>query len=246
MPMPVKITCELASPLAGDAPMLDALVEWVMSIHMISVMKSSGGHHHLVEPRGRGQPVSEPGRIPIPICREVIDGLPIPLCSSPILGPVYSDGVEHVGKALALEWSHLLAPSERKIVSTTGGWTKSYRLPLRIRSVERIVWFAAVKACAAPSDRNRYLRELRKLLRHAYSIGKKTADGYGRVAIWRVEEWSDDWSWFASSDVGPVLMRPLPASARLPLGLLGYRPDFCAVTPPYWQRDFWKTAVSPC
>lgn len=245
-PLPVKVTCELAAPLAGDAPMLDALVEWVMSLHMSSVMRTSNGHRHLVEPRGRGQPVSEPGKIPIPICRSFVDGLPIPLCSSPILGPVYSDGVEHVGKSLALEQSHLLAAEERKIVSTTGGWTKSYRLPLRIRTVERIVWFAAVKSCDRASQRRRYVRELGKLLRRVYSIGKKTADGYGRVSAWRVEEVAEDWSWFAPSGDGPVLMRPLPAACRLPDGLRGFRPDFGAVTPPYWQRSFWRSSVLPC
>lgn len=233
---PLKVTAHLDSLLAGDAPMLDALLECVLSFHMSAIGKTSGGHRHLVDVRARGEPVSEPGKVPIPIARRMVGGLPIPLCSSPILSQPYFDGVEYVTKALCLENSHLLRPDQLTIVSTTGEWTKSYRLPLRVRGVESVTWF-----CVANDEPAR----VRKLVKQVHAIGKKVADGYGIVAGWTVDECERDLSWFAESEQGPVLMRPLPACAGLPDGLKGYRRDFGAPCPPYWQRSLYTELLSP-
>src|SRR6185437_12344778 len=91
----------------------------------------------------------------------------------------------------------------RKVVTTTNNWTKSHRLPLRVRSVKRIVWL-----CVG----NR--REILKSLRYVLAIGKKPAHGHGRVAKWECERVGPiphpRWPWWIDSEVGPVLMRPLP------------------------------------
>lgn len=156
-------------------------------------------------------------------------------CSSPILAPAQGETVEYVCKRIAVEAAALLAPEERKIVATTNTWTKSYRLPLRVRVVPRVCWFAVGTR-----------KEVRRLLKEIHAVGKKVADGYGRVREWTVEQWPDDLTWYAPGDAGPVLMRPLPVGDWLPRGLLGARRDFGAVGPPYWHPSRYGEVVVPC
>jgi hypothetical protein len=231
----LKVTAILDSPLAGDAPMLDAILEWVNSFKMGSIQASGNGHRHRLSQRPRGLPVESPGKIPIPVARRFVAGYPIPLCSSPVLASPFSESVEHITKALAIEEGDLLSPGEWKIVTTTGGAYKSYRLPLRMRAVERVVWF-----CVGQGTR------IRHALKRVSAIGKKTADGYGRVGQWLVEEAADDWSWFVPDGERLVLMRPMPAGDYLPDNLAGYRKWYGAPCGPYWQRDLYCDLVVPC
>lgn len=243
---PLKVTCWLNSPLAGDPPRLDALLEWVMSAKMRAVLESSNGARHATGmPKHRGQPVV-PGAIPIPLARVRVDGYPhtIPLCSDPIMAEVQSDGVEHFTRRFPSEMSALLAPTERKIVTVDAGANKSYRLPLRIRLVDRIVWFC----CGRDKiDTGRSAgTETRKLLRDVHSIGKKTSDGYGQVARWEVELTDEDFSWFAPSSEGPVLMRTIPASAKVPDKLRGFKRSYGAPVAPYWMAENYTELLTPC
>lgn len=229
---PLLVTAWLSSPLAGDPPHLDALLEWSLSaFNGHAFPDDKEGHLKLT----RAGPAPRQGAIRIPLEREWVGPWLVARCSSPILPVPAKETVEHVNKRLAVEMAGLLAPAERKVVTTTNAWTKSYRLPLRIRAVPCVRWFAVGTR-----------REVRRALRDVHAIGKKPADGYGRVREWAVEQAAEDLTWFAPSLAGPVLMRPLPVGDWLPAGLLGARRDFGACCPPMWHPERATEIVVPC
>lgn len=229
MSRPVLVTARLVSPLAGDAPRLDSLLQATLAVHHAKKIPGSK--------IDRAFPLTpDLSTIPIPLARQRIGGWDVACCSWPILGPVHEDKSEYVTKKIATENAAMLAPQSRTVVTTTNSWTKSYRLPLRTRLVERVAWFAVVDG---PS-------RLRQVLKRVESIGKKPSIGYGRVAEWTVEPVEEDHSWFAPSPAGPVLMTALPAGDWLPSGLVGYRRDFGACVSPYWHQDRYTEIVVPC
>lgn len=205
--------------------MLDALLEDLMARHHGQLLRID-----------RGQPAPEPGSIHLPMLRGSIGGVAmIPRCSSPIV-PSGKMRHEHYAKRIGVENADMLRDDSQLVVAVGNSWTKSYRLPLAIRDVDRVVWFVG------GSKRD----TLYSLLRRVHAIGKKRSQGFGRVAKWQVEWCDHDYSWFAASDDGVVLMRPLPACADLPNNLTGHRPDFGACLPPYWHPDRYMEIVKPC
>jgi len=228
-PDSLKVTAYLVSPLAGPAPILDSLLEWAMCVHV------HGGNETRWKV-DRRFPAPDIATIPIPLVRERIGGWSVACCSSPILPAIYASTVEHITKRIAVEHSDLLAPEERRQVNTTGFWTKSYRLPLDVRRVEKVVWFARG---------NR--KGLVDLLKQVHAIGQRPAKGYGRVLRWEVDKGAPDAWWFAEDDAGAgtVLMRPLPKCAELPRDLIGFREYYGACCPPYWHPDRYGDIVEP-
>ncbi len=230
MNQPLLVTAHLCTPLAGDAPQLDGLLEWALSPFFDRAQPCADGHYKLT----RAGPAPKQGGIPIPLVRVWLGPWLVARCSSPILGPCV-ETVDHICKRLSTENASLLDPAERTIVSTTNSWTKSYRLPLRVRRVELVRWFCCGHA-----------REVRKALKRVHAIGKKPADGYGRVARWTAEPTPDDLSWYAPHDAGRVLMRPLPNGPWLPKDLIGFKRDFGACCPPQWHPERATEIIVPC
>lgn len=230
---PLKVTARLVdgAKVAGDVPMLDALLEWCMSRHV-------GRTLHLAHDLEGERAAYQPGTIPSPIVRRRVPGFawPVPCCSSPIYR-VAADAHSHYVRAFRVS-PDLIRDDARKVFYTTNGEFKSYRLPLRVRLIDRIVWF-----CLAKDGRG--VKEVRRLLRDVTHLGKKTSQGYGRVAEWIVEDIDQDLSWYAPSDAGSVLMRPMPASA-VKVDVIGARRWFGGVVPPYWSREHFTEAVMPC
>lgn len=223
----LKITAVMWGRLGNKPPKLDSLLEAILC-----------RHHGKTDPGrklARGLPPPPQGEIPIPIKRQWLGPWLVGRCSDPILGPVASDGHDHVCKRVEAGNAGLLEPSARIKMPVANSWTKSYRFPLRVRVVDRIVWFAE-------GDR----RSVRKTLKQCRWLGKKTAIGYGRVAEWIVEEVEEDMCWFAATNDGPLLMRNLPVGPWLPDGLVGARPDFIACSTPYWHPERFTEAVVPC
>jgi hypothetical protein len=221
------VTCHLASPLAGEAPQLDALLEWAISMH----------HQQGNDTRrrvARRFPSLEEASIPIPLVRESIGGVPVACSSSPILPVAQAQSVEHFNKRLATEHADLLAPEHRKTVNHNGWWTKSYRLPVDVRRVNRVVWFAR-------GNRDGLLRALNQVK----AIGQRPAKGYGQVHRWEIEKGMAPYWWFAKIPTGTLLMRPLPLCPELPENLIGYKKSFGACTPPYWHGDRQREIVVP-
>lgn len=232
------IKCRLASSLVGEAPTLDGLLEYQLSLYGApGTVRSQGGK------MDRSFPAPPQGDIAIPIQRKCVTGADgrrweVAACSAPVLPSPDFDGVEHVAKRIGVERAGLLAERERKVVVTRNGWTKSYRLPVRIRWFPEVRWFAV-------GDRKSVLH----ILKRCTAIGKKISYGYGRVASWEIETLGPDADspcWFAPTDAGPVLMRALPVGDYLPAGLLGARRDFGAAVPPYWHPDRYTEIVTPC
>lgn len=227
----VKVTARLLSPLAlspdGVPPHLDALCESVLAKRVRSIASSSNGHRHALDlERAPGTEVSDPGALPIPITRERVNGLPVPRCSQGILS-LNRESVDHYHCAFPVERAGLLMPSQRGVLPTTGGTYKSMRLPLRIVDAACVVWFAELRERPG---------RLRGLLTKISAIGKKSAYGYGHVGEWSVEHTDVDACWFADSDAGQVLMRPLPLDA-VDNDVIGKRRCFGAVCGPYWQAS---------
>lgn len=229
MTTPYLVKAHLASPLAGDPPRLDALLEWCLSLYH---PKAEPGYK--VDRKFEAPPQ---GEIPIPLPRRRLGPWLKACVSDPILSTPDSDGVEHVNKRIGVEKAGLVAPEHRRVIATGNSWTKSYRLPMRVRVVPCVAWFALA------GDRRELLKVLR---RHARAIGKKVSIGYGRVSGWTVEKIDADHSWYADAGRGPLLMATLPIGDWLPEGLIGARRDFCAVTCPYWHVSRYDEAVVPC
>lgn len=218
----LKITAHLATPIAGDVPFLDAIIEWEMA--------QREGKAYKIQ---RHQPAPPYGEIHIPMLRRRIGGVLVPCCSAPICSPEI-ETVEHFAKRLGVEHSGLVAADKRRIVATGNNVYKSYRLPLHLRVVDRVVWFAIA-----------HRRHILKLCKSVHSLGKKRSLGYGRVEKWEAESVDEDWSWFAPSDRGRVLMRPLPLCDET-RGMIGSREDFGAVQPPMWHPDRYMERVVSC
>jgi len=244
---PLKITAKLSSPIAGEVPMLDAILERQMFRVAGSIFDSSGGGKHLTRTNARSDLAVTPGAMPIPIDRSRVSGFPwpIPRCSSPIFVAA-DDRSDHYARRMELTDPGLLADDERKVFQAGGGEFKSYRLPLRARLVDRVVWFAMGRGRKYAGGHKGGGSEVRKLLRQVTHIGKKTSQGYGRVSEWTVEIVEDDWSWYAPSPGGTVLMRPLPAAMGMPTDVVGARPWYGGVVGPYWDSQFFVEAVIPC
>lgn len=223
---PLKITADLASEVVNP-PMLDALLEWCMSLHVGRDLRL----RHADEERAD----YKPGRLPTPLATRDVPGFawPVPCCSSPIYCPA-GEGVDYITRRADMDPT-LLREDARSIHYTTMGEFKSYRLPLATQLVDRVVWFAVGDA-----------GDVRRLLKQVRYIGKKRSIGYGAVAAWTVEDVEADWSWIAESPAGPVLMRPLPTGTRVPDGLLGARQWYQGMTPPYWLAETLAEGVVPC
>jgi len=219
----LKVIARLTSPLAGDPPYLDAMLEFEMSQRL--------GKAERIQRGDRLQPY---GAIHIPMLRKTIGGMLVPCCSAPILSPTLTTR-EHFAKRLAVEQSDLLHPSKRRIVAVGNSTFKSYRLPLTVRHVASITWFAVA-----------HRRPVKSLLRSIHSVGHKRSQGYGRVREWVFERIEEDYSWFVPSESGPVLMRSLPWCDEIPENIIGAKRDFGACQPPMWHPDRFVDIVVPC
>lgn len=252
---PVRVTAWMAGPLLGDAPHLDALLEWVMAPHVRSIAAHdrTGRHRGCDEDEPRREATApRPGLIPIPIDRREVAGWPVALCSSPILVGVREDGVQRLASRLSTgEWGDAVVEGAHRTIHHGSGSTRAQYRPIRQRLVERVIWFAVAHRDSRARREGRTsdgspLRALRKLLRRVEGVGKFVGHGGGAVARWEVERVDRDVSWYAESAEGPVLMRPLPAGRHLPAGLRGARPDVAAVCAPYWHPERLCEAVTPC
>lgn len=223
--MTLRVVAHMASPLCGDAPEFDSILEFEMSQRLGLAGKIR-----------KDTPVHEAASIHIPMLRRFIGGYNVACCSSPIYAPS-QDRVEHYAKRLAVEHADDLSPDQRLVVAVGNSTYKSYRLPHRLRDTAKIAWFV-----------HGHRRPIKSLLRSVQSIGKKRSQGFGRVKEWVIEQIpeSDCYCWFAPFEGRDVLMRPLPFCKELPQGMIGFKRDFGACQPPYWHPDRYTEIVTPC
>lgn len=219
----LKITAQMASPICGEIPQFDALLEFEMAQRQGVAQKLR-----------RELPAPPQGAVHIPMVRRRLGPWEVGCCSAPIARQ-RAEFKEHKAKRLATERAELLQASQRLVVATGNATYKSYRLPQRVRDFERIVWLVWG-----------HRRPIKSLLRSVRSLGMDRSVGYGRVESWVLEEVPGEEWWYAPSAAGTVLMRPLPYGPWLPKDLIGYRRDFGACCAPYWHPDRYGEIVVPC
>jgi hypothetical protein len=225
---PVLVTARLARALCGAAPQLDSLL-----VKARCRFHPSAGAHERYDPAPALATLP-----PTPLVREWLGPWLVHRCSSPILAETLDDRHERIANHFPREHATQLRESDRGVIATTNGSQKSMWLPVRLRVVERVAWFAVCDG--SPSELR---KELRRSVTH---IGQDRSRGHGRVAEWIVEQADGDCSWYAPHPDGPVLMRQLPVGDWLPANLLGARRDYDAVCPPYWHPERKTEIVAPC
>lgn len=94
-----------------------------------------------------------------------------------------------------------------KVIVEQGRY-KAYRMPAFYRHALSVSWYVV-------GDK----AEIENLLAHVTHIGKKTAQGNGRIITWQVESWPHDWSITRDGE----LMRAVPNEAGI---LYGVRPSY--------------------
>lgn len=169
-----------------------------------------------------------------PIYMKKIGDWLVPCCSNPITA-ANTNQSEFITKRLALEHSSALSVDSRNIVSTSSHTYKGYRVPLRINTCDRVVWFVLANK-----------RSMSGTLRGINSTGVKRSIGYGRVAEWEVEDCADDYSLVANvSGIGNVLMRQVPIENDFG-PVIGWKRGFKAVRWPYFHPGNFIDVMEPC
>jgi hypothetical protein len=221
-----KATAWLSSPLAGEPPSLDTIIEWELSMRL--GMKS---HVKLT----RDTPLSKIPPVPIPLAKRTISGHDVYACSDPIIPPPSAEWVERVAKRIDTDMiAQLLAPEERKNIAVTSGPYKARYTPIRVRLVDRVCWFFRG---------DKY--EIRRILKSVFAIGKYRGIGYGIIDKWEFEDMGEnDYSIFAPGESGRILMKTIP-SKNLE-NVSGYKVSFGGGKPPYWHPENYMEIAIPC
>lgn len=216
------IKCHLHNGLAGAPPALDALLVYELAFKM-----------GLKDSVTRATPSEKIPWIPIPIESKKLDRFTIHKTSSPIFKSC-ATSVEYYNKRIDFSAQEYYSDDSRKSVLTASGPYKMKRIPITIYLTDLIVWFCV-------GDKG----EIKKLLKRIHSIGRLKKMGYGMIDSWEVEESENDFSWFADSPAGKILMRPLPVG-DIPKDVTGWRKDYGAPTHPYWHPSRYCEIGVPC
>lgn len=227
--MPLKnwlVTCHLLSPLCGDAPMVDSLMEYELAMRL--------GYKNSRK-LTRNTPLSEIQKPPIPVAKRTLCGFDIYCSSAPILGTVFAEYSENMAKRFDTDTCALLLnkKSSGKKLLTSSGPYKARFVPKRVRVIDTIKWFAR-------GDR----KEMNKLLRKVIALGTGRAYGYGQVDRWEYEEQEADNSIFAMHQGKKVVMKTLPIQAAK--GATGYKHSYGGAFPPYWHPETFMEVAIPC
>lgn len=220
-----KITGVLGSPLCGDPPKIDSLLEYELALRL--GMKQS-------KKLTRNIPLSQIKRPPIPLAKRTLCGNNVYCSSDPIIGTVFAEWTDRQSKRFDTDAAALiLHPSERKKLLTASGPYKSRYVPKRIRLIDKICWFVR-------GDR----KEINKLLKKIIAVGHLRNIGYGIIDHWEYEELEEDCSIFANHKGSKVLMKTIQIEAAK--RSKGYRHSYGGAFPPYWHPDTFREVAIPC
>jgi len=218
------ITAWLCSPLAGEPPYLDAVLEGELA-RRLGYLRN----HKLT----RDTKLKDIDKPPIPLAKEEIGGKAVWCVSDPIIPNPAAEWHDKQAKRFDTSQSLLVAPEYRKKLLTSSGPYKQRYAPIRARLIESITWFAR-------GDR----KGLNKLLKKVPALGKHRNTGYGRVWKWQYEEVGSDYSLYATRQGTPVLMRTMPLGEHL-AGVGGYRKSYGGGWTPYWHPDNYTEIAIP-
>lgn len=221
-----KVTAWLSSPLAGEPPQIDAILGWELSRRL-------GYKHH--KKLTRDIPLSQIENPPIPLAKRTIGNNDIYCCSSPIIPEPKAEWVERISKRIDTdEIALLLSPEHRKSLLVASGPYKMRYVPERIRLIDRVCWFVR-------GDK----KEINKLLKSVYALGKHRNIGYGQISEWAYEEIENDYSITAMQHGKPVLMKIIPFGSACQ-NMTGYKRTFGAPFMPYWHPENYMEIAVPC
>lgn len=220
------ITCHLLSPLCGDVPMVDSLMEYELAMRL--GYKSS-------RKLTRNTPLSEIKPPPIPLAKRTLAGYDIYCSSAPIIGNVFAEYTERQSKRFDTDMCALLLDkkSAGKKLLTSSGPYKDRFVPKRIRLIDTINWFVR-------GDR----KEINKLLKKIIALGTGRSYGYGQIDRWVYKEQEYDNSIFAIHKGKKVLMKTLPIEAAK--GSTGYKHSYGGAFSPYWHPETFMDVAIPC
>jgi hypothetical protein len=206
------VTAHLRAPVVADCWLpLDGILFY-------QHVRADLGAQEMTVPGQSAQPKGAPikgGRLPIAI---VHDKHWYYRCSWAHWGP-HVDGQDHWVKRFDNGFADLVDfHGRRGRVDTSAAAYRAYHMPVNYRSALYVQWYCVADYdCLAP------------LLAAVTHIGKKAAQGWGRVSLWEVERMDCDRSIW---DGEQRLMRGIPvyhARGGEPRGIYG-------IKPPYWDR----------
>jgi hypothetical protein len=221
-----KISAFLLSPLAGDPPFFDAILEYELALRL--------GMKH-ARKMTRDIPLSKIERPPIPLAKRTLGSIDIYCSSDPIMSPTLSEWTDHSAKRFDSDIIALMLDAKyQKSLLTSSGPYKSRFAPIRIRLIERVTWFAR-------GDK----KEINKLTKKIIALGKHRNIGYGVIDRWEYERIDEDYSIFAPLNGQKILMKTLPMSNMLD-GVKGFMHSFGGGFPPYWHPETFMEIAKPC
>jgi hypothetical protein len=222
-----KISACLRSPLAGDPPFFDAILEYELALRL--GMKHAGK-------MTRDISLSQIERPPIPLAKRTIGEIDIYCCSDPIMSPILSEWTDRSSRRFDSDLiASMLAPCHRKSLLTSSGPYKSRFAPMRIRLIERITWFVR-------GDK----KEINKLAKKIIALGKHRNIGYGIIDRWEYERMEYDYSIFSPLNGQKILMKTIPAIGDNLNGIKGYIRSYGGGFPPYWHPETFMEIAKPC
>ncbi len=213
---PLRIRATLRTPIVADAWFpLDGVLLAVATRRDLGARASSlPGASRLAEPKGgelRG------GRLPIAIVHAKDWYY---RCSWAVWGP-HADGQDHWVKRFDMTHASLVDfRGRRGRVDTSSGAYRAYHMPVYYRAAHYVEWY-----CQGDQEA---LHPLVMMITH---LGKKTVQGWGRVARWEIEPMDEDWSVWQDGR----LMRGIPRyhwpreRGEPKMGNYGVRPS-------YWDK----------
>jgi hypothetical protein len=221
-----KLTCNLASPLCGNPPILDSILIYEMSLRL-------GAKHS--KKLTRATKLKDIDDIPIPVAKKALSGIDVYRISNPILGVCYAEWSDHQAKRFdSCLISLFLNPEYRKSLLTASGPYKMRYVPVRVRLIKKISWFIR-------GDR----KEINKIIKKIPSLGKYRHYGYGLINSWEWEEQENDYSIFAENKGQKILMKTVPTGKHLE-GVKGFSKTFGGAFPPYWHPETFMEIAIPC
>jgi len=182
---------------------------------------STSGVSNIAQPKGEAM---KGGKLPI----KTVHGKEwYYRCSWAVWGP-HIDGRDYWNKRYDNGLSDFVTFGGRGTVNNFAGQFKAYHQPVFYRSALWVRWY-----CVGDSA------ELIRLLSTCTNIGKKPAQGWGRVMRWEVESIGDDWSIWMDGK----LMRGIPAFEK-PADYVGNLALY-GIRPSYWDKRNQITVILP-
>ena len=132
-----------------------------------------------------------------------------------------AEGIDHWNKRFDSAFAFLVdfAGKSAKVIIEKGTY-RAYHMPIYYRITRQIDWF-----CVGDG------KEIGRLLSDVTHIGKKRAQGWGRVERWSIEPWPHDWSEWREGK----LTRGIPMNLIPPGQVIS--PMFYGLRPSYYRRE---------